>query len=165
MNLRNPDRSARANDADGLRRRLARLAWLLDSSIPLPGGRWRIGLDPLLGLIPGLGDVLGVLLSSYIVREAASAGAPPSVLARMAFNVALEGLVGLIPLVGDLFDAAFKANQRNVALLDDYLASPHRTRRASRLFVGLVITALVLLAVALAAAAFFVIRAIWQAFV
>lgn len=75
---------------DELKRRLGRIAWLLDSSIPIPGMRFRIGLDAILGLIPGIGDVLGVLLSSYIVREAARAGAPPSVLTRMAWNVAVE---------------------------------------------------------------------------
>src|SRR5918999_2546085 len=106
------------NDVDAARRRLARLAWLLDNSIPLPGTRFRIGIDAIIGLVPGLGDLLGVLLSSYIVREAARLGAPPSVLTRMAFNVAPEGLVGLVPVVGDVFDAAWKANQRNLVLLD-----------------------------------------------
>src|SRR4051812_43943476 len=91
-----------------VRRRLARVAWLLDNSIRIPGSKFRIGLDAILGLIPGIGDVLGVLLSSYIVREAARLGAPPSVLLRMAFNVAVEGIVGIVPFVGDVFDAAWK---------------------------------------------------------
>src|SRR5512145_2015000 len=99
------------------RERLARLAWLLDSSIPIPGTRFSIGLDALIGLVPFVGDVVGVLLSSYIVGEAARLGASRSVLARMVFNVAVEGLTGLVPLAGDVFDAAWKANQRNVRLL------------------------------------------------
>src|SRR6476646_5375706 len=90
-----------------VRERLNWLAWLLDSSIPIPGTRLTIGLDALIGLFPVVGDAVGVVLSSYIVREPAALGAPRSILARMAFNVALEGLVGVIPLAGDLFVAAF----------------------------------------------------------
>src|SRR3954462_2253619 len=100
-------------DNDSVRRRLARIAWLLDNSIALPGTRFRIGLDAILGLIPGFGDLAGVLLSSYIVREAARLGAPPSVLARMAWNVAVEGVIWIAPFFGDVFDAVWKANQRN----------------------------------------------------
>ena len=76
------------DEVQAVRQRLARLAWLLDNSIAIPGLRFRIGLDAIIGLIPGLGDVVGVLFSSYIVREAARIGVPPSVLVRMAFNVA-----------------------------------------------------------------------------
>jgi hypothetical protein len=113
------------------RERLARLAWLLDSSIPIPGTSFSIGLDALIGLVPVAGDLVGVLLSGYIVREAAALGASRSILARMALNVAVEGLVGMIPFAGDIFDAAFKANQRNVRLLNAYLDQPARTTRAS----------------------------------
>src|SRR5687767_7792816 len=104
-----PSSPSPMEDVDAVRRRLARLAWLLDSAIPLPGTRFRIGIDAIIGLIPGLGDLAGVLLSSYIVREAARIGAPPSVLTRMAFNVAVEGLVGIVPFAGDVFDAVWKA--------------------------------------------------------
>ena len=114
------------------RERLARLAWLLDSSIPIPGTSFSIGLDALIGLVPVAGDLVGVLLSGYIVREAAALGVSRSILARMALNVAVEGLVGMIPFAGDIFDAAFKANQRNVRLLNAYLDQPVRTTRASR---------------------------------
>jgi hypothetical protein len=152
------------NEIDATRRRLAQLAWLLDNSIPLPGTRFRIGLDPLLGLLPGLGDLLGVLLSSYIVREAARLGAPPSVLTRMAFNVALEGLVGLVPLVGDVFDAAWKANQRNLVLLEAHFHNPRRTVKSSRLFVAGLAAALVAFIVLSGAAAVLIARAFWQAF-
>ena len=152
------------NEIDAARRRLAQLAWLLDNSIPLPGTRFRIGLDPLIGLVPGLGDLLGVLLSSYIVREAARLGAPPSVLTRMAFNVALEGLVGLVPVVGDIFDAAWKANQRNFALLDAHFRNPRRAVKSSRLFVAGLAAALVAFIVLTGAAAVLIARAVWQAF-
>ena len=151
-------------DPDLIRRRLSRLAWLLDSSIPLPGTRFRFGVDAILGLIPGLGDVLGVLLSSYIVREAARLGAPPSVLVRMTFNVAVEGIVGLVPFAGDVFDAVWKANQRNYALLDAHLTHPERTAKASRIFVAMLIVALVAFIVLTAVAAIMIVRLMWQAF-
>jgi hypothetical protein len=122
-------RSASAAEA---RERLRRLAWLLDSSIPIPGTRWSIGLDALIGLFPVLGDLAGVLLSGTILVEAARLGAGKAVLARMALNIAVEGVAGLVPFAGDLFDAAFKANQRNVRLLDAWLERPGRAERASR---------------------------------
>jgi hypothetical protein len=147
-----------------LRRRLGRIAWLLDSSIPLPGMRFRIGIDAIIGLIPGVGDLLGVLLSSYIVREAARVGAPPSVLIRMAWNVAIEGVVGMIPFLGDVFDAAWKANQRNVALLEAHLDRPRQARRSSRAFVAVLMIALVGLLVLVGAGGYFILRAIVNAF-
>ncbi|MGZ8231451.1 MAG: DUF4112 domain-containing protein [Burkholderiales bacterium] len=143
--------------------RLGRLAWLLDSAFLLPGTRFRFGLDALVGLIPGLGDALGVLVSSYIIREAARAGAPTSVLMRMALNVAVEGLFGLIPVAGDIFDAAWKANQRNVALLEAVVENPRRAARSSSVVVGLVLIGLVLLLALIAFLGFFVMRAVWQA--
>jgi hypothetical protein len=123
-------------------RRLARLAWLLDSSIPIPGTRLSIGLEALIGLVPFVGDVIGVVLSSYILAEAARLGASPSVLARMAFNVAVEGAIGAVPLAGDVFDAAWKANQRNVRLLNAWLERPARAQRASRAFLFMIVVAL-----------------------
>jgi hypothetical protein len=106
------------------RARLNRLAWLLDSSIRLPGTDFRIGIDALLGLLPGGGDVAGVILSGYIVLEAARMGAPGRTLVRMIVNIAVEALAGAVPIAGDLFDAAWKANQRNVALLNAWLDAP-----------------------------------------
>jgi Domain of unknown function (DUF4112) len=145
-----------------VRERLARLAWLLDSSIPIPGTRFSIGLEALIGLFPVVGDLVGVILSSYIVREAAALGVSRSILARMAFNVALEGLVGMIPFAGDVFDAAYKANQRNVRLLSAWLARPRETQRASRALVAGVSAGLVALLVLIAAAGFLVARWLWN---
>jgi len=118
------------------RQRLNFLAWLLDSSIPIPGTRLTIGLDALIGLLPFIGDLIGVALSSYILAEANRMGVGRAILTRMAFNVAIEGVVGIVPLFGDAFDATWKANQKNVGLLNDWAERPHRTRRASGLFLA-----------------------------
>jgi hypothetical protein len=93
------------------------LAWLLDNSIPIPILNYRIGLDALIGLIPGLGDVAGLLVSSLIVVGAIRLGVPPAIVMRMLLNLVIEAVIGLIPVLGDLFDATFKANVRNVQLL------------------------------------------------
>ena len=106
------------------RERVARidaLATLLDTAFILPGTNIRFGLDALIGLVPGIGDVVTTAMSLYIVHEAHQLGAPGNVLARMVANVALDGFVGAVPLVGDAFDVAFRANRRNIALLRDWM--------------------------------------------
>jgi hypothetical protein len=107
------------------------LARLLDDAIPIPGTSYRIGIDPLLGLVPGVGDVLGALLSTWLLVIAARLGAPPAVLARMGLNVAIDALAGAIPLAGDVFDAGWKANARNLRLVEGWLERPGPTRRSS----------------------------------
>jgi hypothetical protein len=126
------------------RERLRFIAWLLDSSIPVPGTRFTIGLDALIGLIPLLGDLIGVLASSYILAEAHRLGVRRAVLLRMAFNVAVEGVVGIVPFLGDVFDAAWKANVRNVRLLEAWMERPHQVERGSRWLVFGLIGAMVL---------------------
>jgi hypothetical protein len=118
------------SDSAATLEQVRRLARTLDTSIPLPGGL-RIGWDAVLGLIPGVGDGAGAVLSSFIVLQSARLGASRAVLTRMVGNVALEALLGAVPFLGDLFDAAFKANVRNVRLLEQHLAAPGRTQRAS----------------------------------
>lgn len=98
------------------------LAWLLDNSINIPVINYRIGLDALIGLLPGLGDMAGLILSSYIVLQAVRLGAPRPILTRMVLNIGIEAAVGLVPVLGDIFDATFKANARNVQLLSALLA-------------------------------------------
>ena len=130
------------------RRRLEFLAWLLDSSIPLPGTRFTIGLDAIIGLVPFIGDLIGVLASSIILAEANRLGVSRPVMARMVFNVAVEGVVGIVPFIGDIFDAGWKANQKNVRLLTTWLDHPHKAERGSRWFVAfLAISLIALLAV------------------
>jgi hypothetical protein len=96
---------------------------VLDAQWSIPGTRYRVGLDGLVGLIPGVGDAAGALLSTYILYEALQLGAPRRVLLRMAANIGLETVVGALPVVGDLFDVAWKANTKNVALLEAALAA------------------------------------------
>jgi hypothetical protein len=124
------------------RKRLQRLAHVLDSAIPLPGSH-RIGLDGFIGLIPGIGDITGAGFSSYIIAEAYRLGTPTVVLLRMVLNMLVESLVGVIPIVGDLFDFAWKANRRNVQLLERQLEQPHAVRRQSQWVVAGVATLLV----------------------
>lgn len=111
-------------------RELRRLAWLLDESVPLPGG-YRIGLDGIVGLIPGVGDAAGLAASGYILLRAHQFGMPRIVMARMLGNTLLDFLVGTIPVLGDLFDFGFKANRRNIALMQQYLVDEQRMRRRS----------------------------------
>lgn len=124
------------------------LARVLDSAFAIPGTRFRFGLDALIGLIPGVGDLIGAGLSAFILVQAARLGMPRSVMLRMGWNVAVETVLGAVPLAGDLFDAAYKANNRNIRLLDRYLATPADTRRASRWVVAGVLGGLLLLVLA-----------------
>ena len=144
------------------RERLAQLAWLLDSSIRIPGTRFTVGLDALIGLFPFVGDLIGVLFSGYILSEAARLGAPRIVLTRMAFNVGLEGLVGIIPFAGDAFDAVFKANQRNVKLLNGWFDQPRKVERSSRAFGIALVLGVVLFLLLLVGLAVLLARWIWS---
>jgi hypothetical protein len=142
--------AAQSRDTVERLRRLRQLAWLLDNSIPLPGG-YRIGLDAIVGLVPGIGDAVSALVSAYIINEARSLGAPRSILMRMIGNLVIDTVVGAIPFAGDLFDAGFKANSRNLALLARYQLDPIGSRRSSRWFVFGFSTLLALAVIALIA--------------
>lgn len=133
--------------------RVRQLARLLDSSIRLPGG-YRIGLDGLIGLIPGIGDAAAASISAYIVIQAARMGAPTTMLIRMMGNILLELLVGIVPVLGDLFDFAWKANNRNVALLERNLhrleaddAAGRRLTSAALVLLGGFLLLIVLMAI------------------
>jgi Domain of unknown function (DUF4112) len=140
--------------------RLQRLARLWDSAIRIPGTRVRVGLDPLVGLVPGLGDAAGALVAAYIVLEAARFDVPGATLLRMLANVAIDALVGTVPVLGDIFDVAWRANLKNVALIEHHLADPRGARRASRVWIVVVIAVLVLLALLGVAAGWLVARAL-----
>jgi hypothetical protein len=143
--------------------RLNRLAWLLDNSIPIPLLRFRIGLDALIGLIPGIGDAFGVLVSSYILREANRLGASKAVLARMALNILIDGIIGMVPFAGDVFDAAWKTNRRNVELLRAYLHNPRRTSGASARFVLILAVALIVFLFGIGILGVLALRWVWHA--
>jgi hypothetical protein len=100
--------------------RLRRLAWLIDGAFRLPGSRFRFGLNSVIGLTPAAGDAILTAISLYIVYEARQLGLPKWKLARMLKNVAIEAAAGAIPVLGDLFDMAFKANLRNLAILEEH---------------------------------------------
>jgi len=97
------------------------LANLLDTALVIPGTNIRFGVDALIGLVPGIGDAITTATSLYIVHEAYQLGAPKHLILRMLGNVALDGFVGAVPIVGDVFDAMWRSNRRNMALLRHHL--------------------------------------------
>lgn len=101
--------------------RIRKLSRLMDNAIRIPGIGFRIGIDPILGLIPGAGDLITTVFSAYIIYLATRFGIPAKDLRKMIFNIGLEAVVGTVPLVGDLFDAYYKSNIRNLAILEQHL--------------------------------------------
>lgn len=134
----------------------------MDSAVGIPGTPWRLGLDALLGLIPGAGDAVGAALSGYIVLTAARKGAPPAVLGRMLANVLIDTALGAIPVVGDLFDVGYKSNLRNVALLERFTASPREVTRGSRLLAIATAGVLLLALVGIVVGAVSVAQLVWR---
>lgn len=120
-------------------KRLDKLADLLDDSIRIPVIGYRIGYDAVIGLIPGLGDAASLLMSTYIVVEAARFHLPKSTVMRMIANVGIEAIIGAVPLLGDVFDAVYKANLRNLRLLKTRLDHTEEKPRDDRLFIAAVI--------------------------
>lgn len=137
------------------------LARVLDTAIGIPGTKLRVGLDALLGLIPGAGDAVGAALSGYIILAAARAGASRPVLLRMVGNVVLDTVIGAIPVLGDLFDVAFRSNTRNVALLERLAVDPVTVDRGSRRLGALVIAILVLVILGIVTLGFLLARMLW----
>jgi hypothetical protein len=134
---------------------IKRLSWLMDDLIRIPGLGWRVGLDALIGLIPGFGDTATSLASFYILAAAVRYGVPKVTILRMGMNIGIDYLVGSLPLVGDLFDAWWKSNQMNVELLSKRATVSKSEARKGKLsdwlFVGLIILLLAVLAVGAAA--------------
>ncbi len=115
-------------DRDRRLANLRRIAWLIDGAFVVPFTRFRFGLNSLIGLAPAAGDAVLAALSLYIVNEARHLGVPGPVLARMLGNVAIETVAGSVPILGDLFDVAFKANLRNLALIEAHVGVTLRRR-------------------------------------
>ncbi len=123
------------------------LARMLDSAVKIPGTGIRVGADSVFGLIPVVGDIAGAALSGYIVLASARLGAPASTIVRMMVNIGVDTLVGSVPILGDMFDVGWRANMRNVELLDSHLVDAPGTTKANRWVTAAVLLALALLAI------------------
>jgi Domain of unknown function (DUF4112) len=140
-------------------RRMRQLSQLLDGAIVIPGTNQRIGLDPILGLIPGGGDTLSAALSGYIIIEAARMGLPRSALTRMVMNLVLDTVAGSVPVLGDIFDVFSKANLRNMQIVESHAQQASMpSAKADKLFIGLLIVGLLGFALAVG----FITVAIWS---
>ena len=132
---------------------LRKFARLLDSAFVVPGTRYRVGLDPFLGLLPGIGDLVSPLFAIGILWQAHDLGVPRVVQLRMILNVAIDGLLGALPFIGDLFDFVWKANDKNMVLLEHHAVQERRAAPGDWLFV----TALTLVVVVIAAIPFLIV--------
>jgi hypothetical protein len=153
-----------SGDAESRVRRVRVLARLLDNSIPIPGTPWKLGLDPIIGLIPGIGDLVGAVLSGYIVLEAVRAEVPTLTLVRMLVNVGVDTLLGAVPALGDVFDAAWKSNTMNVGLLERHLSTTSGAPQKRHNLLGVTAIAVILLVLILGAGlalGIFVARLLW----
>jgi Domain of unknown function (DUF4112) len=127
-------------------RRIARISHVLDNLFGVPGTGRRVGLDPLVGLIPFVGDVISAAAGAYLIAEASRFRLPPVVLARMVVNLLVDLAIGLIPFLGDLFDFVSKSNAKNLALFRRYALEPEASTAEHRLFfagIGLVMLGLI----------------------
>jgi hypothetical protein len=127
-------REAESLDIDAIERRLERYARVMDVAFRIPGTPIRFGADSLIGFIPGVGDIAALGLSGYLIFEANRLGVPDRLMAKMIGNVAVDAVVGSVPIVGDIFDVAFKANMRNLGILRAHIADlrSHRARPINR---------------------------------
>ncbi len=169
-NVANPDshRSPKPSPSDPQREALVGtaelLAKILDTAVRIPGTSIYIGLDPLIGLIPGLGDILANLIGTVIMVLAARLRVPKIVLARMSLNLLINGVVGAIPIAGDLFSIWFRSHARNAELLRRAASQPHRETQQAWLYVaGLIGGTIVLLILAIAAVLWIVVK-LWVVF-
>ncbi len=136
---------------------LKKIADVMDRHFKGPFG-WRFGWDGVLGLVPVLGDVVTNSISVYVILRAAQVGCPPSVIVRMGLNLAIENLVDIIPIVGNLFDFVWKANSKNMILVERYLQEPNRVRRNSKFVLAFAVALILAMVVGSIVVSFFVIR-------
>lgn len=101
--------------------RIRKFSRLMDTAFGIPGTKFRFGLDPIIGLVPGLGDLISTIISAYIIYLAMRFNLPQDMLSKMIFNVGLESVVGSVPFLGDIFDAFYKSNIRNLEILEQHL--------------------------------------------
>ncbi|PTX95055.1 DUF4112 domain-containing protein [Spartobacteria bacterium LR76] len=123
---------------------LARLlAWILDDLFTIPGTKFRVGLDPIIGLIPGLGDSSSTAIASLLLVQALRAGVPKVVITRMAVNILINAGVGAIPGIGDVFSAWFKSNRKNYQLLQRHAGASRKNTVGDWIFLGAIIAIVV----------------------
>lgn len=144
--MSSPSPSPQSANADALKR-IRAVSHILDNAITIPSTDLRVGIDPLLGLFPGGGDGISLFLSVYIVLESLRFGLPKETLLRMIVNLLVDTIAGSVPLIGDLFDFAWKANARNLRLIESHLANPKPQTMSDRLFVWAIALVLILLLV------------------
>ena len=141
-----------------------RIADLLDTCIRIPGTNTTIGLDPIIGLIPGIGDAISTLMGSIILAEALQRGVPGWLLIRLGGNMLLNAAIGAIPIIGDLFSAWFKSNTKNHALLNAYLqGNPNPPAHPQSKWVFLVLILFISFLIGLTVLAFWLIAWLWRA--
>jgi Domain of unknown function (DUF4112) len=132
------------------------LALIMDEFLRVPGTKFRFGLDPLIGLIPGLGDTGSALVSAFALIQALRVGVPKILLVRMSMNILINEVVGIVPVVGDAFSFWFKSNSRNYQIIKDHIAVPGTSRRSDWIFVIAVLVVLfVVVCVGIAVTIFF----------
>ena len=132
--------------------RLKLLSKRLDNNFIIPGTKYKIGLDPIIGAVPVIGDLIGALLSTYIMYSGIKMGVSRSIVAQMATNIALDFTIGWIPIIGDIFDIIWKANQRNVKLIEESIVVEEKESATANYMIiaGLVIVLIVTIFVILA---------------
>ncbi len=139
------------------------LAKILDTTVKIPGTPLYVGLDPLLGLIPGIGDMLANLIGTVILILAARLQVPQIVIARMSLNLLINGTIGAIPILGDLFSIWFRSHARNAELLRRAATQPYRETQQARIYVACIIAGTVLLLVLLIVLVLWIITKLWVA--
>jgi len=156
------DRSGSRRTSASLEPLFRWLALIMDEFLRFPGTKIRFGLDPIIGLLPGIGDVSSAIISAVALVHAARYGVPKILLARMAMNILINELVGIIPGLGDAFSFWFKSNVRNYELLRRYSAAPARSRKGDWIFLVAVLSLLFVIVCAGLIVSLLVLQAIWQ---
>ena len=140
------------------------LALVMDNLLRFPGTKFRFGLDPIIGLIPGLGDTGSTIISAMALLAAARRGLPKILLARMSLNILINEFVGIVPIAGDAFSFWFKSNARNYDLLRKHTAAPRASTKSDWIFVALVLVALLLILLVSLAVSFWLLSTIAHLF-
>jgi hypothetical protein len=142
--------------------KLRKISDLWDRSLSVPGTNFKVGLESLVGLLPVGGDVIGILLSVYILFQAIQFRLPSSILFRMLFNILLDGVVGSVPIVGDIFDTTWKANTKNVNLLEAHIREPVKSQKTNKWFLLAFFGAIALVVVSLISISILLVWLVWR---